>query len=947
MEIKQILLCTSVMFGTSIFSQTWQTGGNNLTAPQPVNTTNNFLGTGNISQVNNTPLKIGVNYSQDIFIDNDPTQLYPADASGRLHGGHWVGLGRSFTPSTGIGSTPWFHPMAHLHIDGGNNSGQWGSFGSGMRSWFNTGTVYTENSDGMYVGLRSMGPNFSYAVINWSDDAYGGPGGSDFLSFNFTGGPNALAGSVNGVELGRFNPTQARGTLGIGNYQIMGTSTDPVRRLEILDADPTTGANSNAPQLRTTYTYNATPTGGVFTEFQTTSLGDMYFNTRSNGNARRFGFHDNTPGNTVEITSQPGVPYFGLANGSSGLRFTNLTNLNTPIVNPGNKVLSVDNFGNVILVPGGLSSSNNGVYYDFTAGAFQLGAPCSNLADVIANGLTTSRMVYLANNNMWFANGNFETGGVGVGGQPTPGGICNVGNTFEISANSKNPQYGSNDASGLRFSKLTASSPALSNGTNGVDATKVLTVDGDGDVVLVNASGVVNADNGLSTNGPNAGAIHLGQSYGAAGNPGQLLDNREIPFNGFNIFFNGNNPVGTSRILIGQQPATTNLQAKLYSYNNAETNGIYSEMDGDNTGAFDTDLAIRTSGGLRMKNAIHGNIHSTNTGPGACVGVFGESSSEYTAIGVVGYASSNSAITYGVLGRTAGTGNNSYGGSFSAIGNTSNSNYGIYADASGATVNNYAGYFNGDVYISGSYGPSDQNLKDNIDSISNALSIIKQLKPRSFAFKHNDYPSMHLPSGTQYGLIAQDVETILPALVTNNTHPAQLDAAGNTVVPSVNFKGLEYQQLIPFLIKAMQEQQAKIDSLTTKLNSKDSLQDARLTALENAITQCCQNATARNSNPSINQLDVELSDKDAIVLNQNVPNPFAEQTSITYHVPESVGKAQLLFYNTNGALIQTVDIKTRGKGKINVFASDLSSGLYHYTLVADGKVVDSKKMVRE
>jgi len=64
-------------------------------------------------------------------------------------------------------------------------------------------------------------------------------------------------------------------------------------------------------------------------------------------------------------------------------------------------------------------------------------------------------------------------------------------------------------------------------------------------------------------------------------------------------------------------------------------------------------------------------------------------------------------------------------------------------------------------------------------------------------------------------------------------------------------------------------------------------------------------------------------------------------------VPASVTKAQLLFFNANGQVIQTVDIKTRGKGKVNVFASDLSSGLYHYTLVADGKVVDSKKMVRE
>jgi hypothetical protein len=138
-----------------------------------------------------------------------------------------------------------------------------------------------------------------------------------------------------------------------------------------------------------------------------------------------------------------------------------------------------------------------------------------------------------------------------------------------------------------------------------------------------------------------------------------------------------------------------------------------------------------------------------------------------------------------------------------------------------------------------------------------------------------------------------------------------------------------------------------VDSLTTKVNTKDSIQDARLAALEAAIDRCCTNNTTRNSNTNTNQLDVELSDKDAIVLNQNVPNPFAEQTTITYNVPASVGKAQIIFFNNLGQVIQTVDIKTRGKGKVNVFASDLSSGLYNYTLVADGKVIDSKKMVRE
>lgn len=92
---------------------------------------------------------------------------------------------------------------------------------------------------------------------------------------------------------------------------------------------------------------------------------------------------------------------------------------------------------------------------------------------------------------------------------------------------------------------------------------------------------------------------------------------------------------------------------------------------------------------------------------------------------------------------------------------------------------------------------------------------------------------------------------------------------------------------------------------------------------------------------------MNLSSKNAIILNQNVPNPFAESTVITYSVPTSIAKAQIHFYDGQGKLIQSVDITGRGNGQLNVFGSDLSSGTYSYSLVADGKIIDTKKMVKQ
>ena len=92
---------------------------------------------------------------------------------------------------------------------------------------------------------------------------------------------------------------------------------------------------------------------------------------------------------------------------------------------------------------------------------------------------------------------------------------------------------------------------------------------------------------------------------------------------------------------------------------------------------------------------------------------------------------------------------------------------------------------------------------------------------------------------------------------------------------------------------------------------------------------------------------MQLTNAKAIILNQNVPNPFAEQTSISYFITDDVKKAQIFFYDNKGTILKIVDINEKGEGQLNVFAADLSSGNYSYTLIADGKVVQTKTMVKQ
>ena len=335
-----------------------------------------------------------------------------------------------------------------------------------------------------------------------------------------------------------------------------------------------------------------------------------------------------------------------------------------------------------------------------------------------------------------------------------------------------------------------------------------------------------------------------------------------------------------------------------------------------------------------------------------------------TNYGIYGEADGAETVNIGVYGLVDGSGDGS--------------NYAIFGDASGLdpseTLNNYAGYFVGNVIRTGTDNfSSDSILKKNINPIQNGLSLLKKLKPHTYEFKTDKYPYLGLESGKQYGLIAQEVEPIIPEFVKNVIHPAKIDSLGNIIRPSLNYKTLNYIEFIPILIQGLKEQQKIIDSLKnkvdsmntrinnekttndslkTKVNSQQSMIDTlnsknlneRLTQLEAIVNQCCNKN--QNQEKKLSMQEVELSNGDAIVLDQNVPNPFAESTTISYYIPENIASAQIIFIDNSGRIMKTVNIKEKGKGMLKVYAQDLSSGIYSYTLVADGKTIDSKKMIK-
>lgn len=93
--------------------------------------------------------------------------------------------------------------------------------------------------------------------------------------------------------------------------------------------------------------------------------------------------------------------------------------------------------------------------------------------------------------------------------------------------------------------------------------------------------------------------------------------------------------------------------------------------------------------------------------------------------------------------------------------------------------------------------PSDENLKENIQSMIGGTSLVNQLNPVSFEWK-----SGIGGTGTKYGFIAQEVQAVIPDIVST-------DQSGTI--------GIDTVSLIPFLVKSIKEQQETIEQLRSEI----------------------------------------------------------------------------------------------------------------------------------
>ncbi len=249
-------------------------------------------------------------------------------------------------------------------------------------------------------------------------------------------------------------------------------------------------------------------------------------------------------------------------------------------------------------------------------------------------------------------------------------------------------------------------------------------------------------------------------------------------------------------------------------------------------------------------------------------------------------------------------------------------------------------YGNGWIYSRGSYIGSDTAFKENIEVIE--APIEKVIRLRGVLYNSKKITNMtdtvrvmdnngiwHLLTSDQYEYLdtTKFKAAYLEQLIAERDmkHMGVLAQEVRDVVPEVvrtmpdGKLAVEYYSLIGLLIEAIKEQEKKIDELASR-----------------ELMMPKGNGLGLNNDANINEINF---------LYQNTPNPFSKSTIIKYKLASSAIESSIMIFNMQGNLMVTRKGLDSQKGEITIYGYELKPGMYMYSLIIDGKEIDTKRMI--
>ncbi|NDW08128.1 tail fiber domain-containing protein [Dysgonomonas sp. 520] len=255
---------------------------------------------------------------------------------------------------------------------------------------------------------------------------------------------------------------------------------------------------------------------------------------------------------------------------------------------------------------------------------------------------------------------------------------------------------------------------------------------------------------------------------------------------------------------------------------------------------------------------------------------------------------------------------------------------------------------NGEVYSNFHLITSDKSTKSNIETITSPLEKVMQLRGVTFNSQFTDNQEIKIQDMEEYrkkegqseiinfkstselvqqinlekkrkhmGVVAQEVEKVVPEVVRTSYDGK---------------KAVSYVELVGLLIEAMKEQQVQIE------DQQQQIENLQRLVSPNVMTKKTGQDEAISSDIS----GVVISNNK---LYQNIPNPFSINTEIRYFLEDNVKNANLYVYDMQGKQIKNITNLFRGENSITINSYELTPGMYIYSLIADGREIDTKRMI--
>jgi hypothetical protein len=327
---------------------------------------------------------------------------------------------------------------------------------------------------------------------------------------------------------------------------------------------------------------------------------------------------------------------------------------------------------------------------------------------------------------------------------------------------------------------------------------------------------------------------------------------------------------------------------------------------------------------------------SKNPETGFSVGIKGVANntnelSSGRSYGVIGLASNaTDGWNYGVFGRLEGTSNGA-----AIYGTVNPKENGEYMD------DRYAGYFKGNTKVDGDLSVSGAinglylgiaAPSTSSSSVSNIVTVATENNEETLAEKISNlslnscYINNDIIQGNTALLTDSIAETAEFSKISIQSQEKkhyllsadQIEQEFPDLVYELNdgSRAINYIELIPVLVQTINE-----------LNNRISLLESNQSSVKKIASS------------------VKETKEEIVAVKQNTPNPFSDTSTILITVPSTIKEAVLCFYDLTGTQKKAINIVERGTFSIILNASEFEGGMYVYSLIADGKLVSSNKMI--